>query len=243
MHAIRGVPQHYPWGDPIALPSLLGVPADGHPWAEWWLGTHPEGPAHLEDGTALAAVSGELPYLLKLLAAAQPLSLQTHPNAQQATAGFSRERREGLAIDDPKALYRDPHAKPELLCALTPFDALCGFRPIGETVSLLRELGLRELATVLRGQGLQETVTQLYRGQIDRYAVITECQRHRYGPAELVTRLAAQYPNDPSVVVTLLLNRLRLLAGAPLLPELPGVSFSTWPVPYSNRPLWQVWPD
>ena len=217
MRAIRGFPQHYPWGDDTAIPSILGVPADGRPWAEWWLGTHPEGPAHFANGSPLAQESGELPYLLKLLAAARPLSLQTHPDAQQATAGFNREQRQGIALDDPKRLYRDPHAKPELLCALTPFDALCGFRSITETVSLLRELGLKELATTLRGHGMQETVTQLYRGQIDSYAVIAECQRHRYGPAELVTRLAAQYPNDPSVVVTLLLNRVLLQPGQALL--------------------------
>ena len=192
------------------------MPTDGQPWAEWWLGTHPEGPARLADGRLLADESGELPYLLKLLAAAQPLSLQTHPDAQQATTGFDREQREGLAPGDPKRLYRDPYAKPEMLCALTPFDALCGFRPVAATVSVLRDLGLTPLARMLHEEGLQETITLLYRGHIDHRAVVDKCRQQRFPAAELVTLLATQYPDDPSVVVTLFLNRLQLKPGEAL---------------------------
>jgi len=213
---IDGVAQNYPWGDPDSIPSILGQTPDGLPWAEWWLGTHAEGPAQFSDGGPLADESGELPYLLKLLAAAQPLSLQTHPNAQQATAGFNRERREGLAVEDPKRLYRDPHAKPELLCALSSFDALCGFRLVAETVSLLHDLGVTALATMLDTDGLQAVVTSLYRGHIDHRAVVEECRQQQSPAAELVTRLASQYPNDPSVVVTLLLNRVQLERGQAL---------------------------
>ena len=201
MRAIHGVPQHYPWGDTTAIPAILGVPADGRPWAEWWLGTHPEGPARLDDGRLLSDESGELPYMLKLLAAAQPLSLQTHPNAEQAKAGFERGD------------YRDPNAKPELLCALTEFDALCGFRPIEATESLLRELNLDALARLLHDEGLRSTVTKLFRGEIDWHAVIDECRQHHSPEAGLVTRLTERYPNDPSVAVTLLLNRVQLEPG------------------------------
>lgn len=203
MRAIHGVPQHYPWGDTAAIPSILGVPSDGKPWAEWWLGTHPDGQSTLADGSALADESGELPYLLKLLAAAQPLSLQTHPNADQAQDGFRRGD------------YRDPNAKPELLCALTPFDALCGFRPIAATESLLRDLGLHTLAAALHG-GLQSTVTAIYSGDIDWHAVIDVCRQHHTTEAELVTQLSRQYPNDPSVAATLLLNRVHLRPGEAL---------------------------
>jgi len=180
------------------------------------LGTHPEGPAQFTDGGSLAEQSGELPYLLKLLAAAQPLSLQTHPNAQQATAGFNRERREGVGANDPKRLYRDAHAKPELLCALSPFDALCGFRPIAASVSLLRELGLTTLADTLDGEGLRAAVTALYRGRLDHRAVVDACRPQHSPAADLVTRLALQYPDDPSVVVSLLLNRVQLARGQAL---------------------------
>ena len=104
---VHGVVQRYAWGDPVFIPSLLGVEPDGEPWAELWLGTHPSGPATLDDGRPLRDLTGELPYLLKVLAAAEPLSLQVHPDAEQARDGFDR------------GVYPDPNAKPELLCALT----------------------------------------------------------------------------------------------------------------------------
>jgi mannose-6-phosphate isomerase len=78
---IDGVVQHYAWGDTTFIPDLLGAEPDGRPWAELWLGTHPAGPSTLRDGRPLAEVSGRLPYLLKVLAAAEPLSMQTHPDA------------------------------------------------------------------------------------------------------------------------------------------------------------------
>ena len=204
MRTIEGFAQHYAWGDTDAIPTILGRKPDGQPWAEWWLGTHPEGPATLADGSELVATSGELPYLLKLLAAAQPLSLQTHPDAQQAAAGFARGE------------YTDPNAKPEMLCALSPFDALCGFRPIKATVTLLRELQLNDLATTLHNEGLEATVAQLYRGEIDHRAISAQCHGQQSPAAQLVTRLAQQYPDDPSVVVTLLLNRVLLQRGEAL---------------------------
>src|SRR5690606_19259597 len=112
----EGVVQHYAWGDREFIPSLLGVEPDGEPWAELWLGTHPTGPARLADGTPLDSVTGELPYLLKVLAAGEPLSLQTHPTVEQAADGFTR------------GVFPDGNPKPELLCALGPFEALCGIR-------------------------------------------------------------------------------------------------------------------
>ena len=75
---IVGPVQHYEWGDPTFIPTLQGLEPDGRPCAEWWLGTHPNGPA-LADGTELRSVTGDLPYLLKVLAAAEPLSLQARP--------------------------------------------------------------------------------------------------------------------------------------------------------------------
>ena len=117
MQRVHGVVQHYAWGDPAFIPALLGVEPDGEPWAELWIGTHPNGPATLDDGRPLSDLTGELPYLLKVLAAAEPLSLQTHPDAEQARDGYAR------------GVYPDPNPKPELLCALTEFEALCGDPP------------------------------------------------------------------------------------------------------------------
>ena len=134
--------QHYAWGDYTFIPDLLGEPPDGRPWAELWLGTHPHGPATLTDGRPLSAVTGTLPYLLKVLAVAEPLSLQLHPSRAQAQAGFAAGR------------YPDPEPKPELLCALTPFEAFCGIRPVDATLDLLDELGADDLAgTLARRRG------------------------------------------------------------------------------------------
>jgi mannose-6-phosphate isomerase len=213
MHGVRGVAQHYAWGDVQAIPELLGVPADGRPWAEWWLGTHPGAPASLDDGTPLSIVAGRLPYLLKLLAAGEALSLQTHPDAATASIGFDRENAAGLALDDARRIYRDPNAKPEVLIALTSFDALCGFRPEADTATLLRSIGAEDLAHRLLTDGLAAAVAAMYRGTVDTDAVVRGCGAHPSPEATLVARLAMQYPNDPSVVVTLFLHRVRLQPG------------------------------
>lgn len=216
MRRIVGVVQHYAWGDPVFLPELLGVEPDGRPWAEWWLGTHPGGPATLLDDRPLRSVAGELPYLLKVLAAAEPLSLQTHPSASQAAVGFAREERDGPALDAPARIYRDASAKPELICALTPFDAVCGFRPVDETRALLERLGADELATHLRSSGLATTVEGLYRRTIPIESTVAACAGRSEPEAQLVAELAVRYPGDPSAVVTLLLHRVRLEPGEAL---------------------------
>jgi mannose-6-phosphate isomerase len=161
----------------------------------------------------LAEVAGDLPFLLKLLAAREPLSLQTHPDTATAVAGFARENAEGVGDDDPRRIYRDANAKPELLVALSPFDALCGFRPLGDTEALLHTLGAHDLAGRLRADGLEAIVRALYHGQIDGAAVARLCNGHPSPQALLVTELDAMYPGEPSVVVTLFLNRVMLQPG------------------------------
>ena len=213
MRSVTGVAQHYAWGDHAAIPQMIGRPVDGTPWAEWWLGTHPAAPSTVDGGAPLSSVSGELPYLLKLLAAAHPLSLQTHPDTATARAGFAREQAAGIALDDPRRVYRDPFAKPELLCALTPFDTLCGFRPVDATQVLLEQIEAYDLRDRLYGTGLQATVAALYRGAAIIKFDLAACAAHPSAEAQLVHRLAAMYPGDPSVLVTLLLNRVQLQPG------------------------------
>ncbi len=202
--SVEPVVQHYEWGDPAFIPALLGVEPDGRPWAELWLGTHPNGPSRLTDGRLLSELTGELPYLLKVLAAARPLSLQTHPNPEQARDGFGR------------GVYPDPNPKPELLCALTRFEALCGVRPIDKTVALLHELDLHPLARMLVSDGVGAIVEGLYRGTIDARPVIAACATSERPEAGWVRRLDAMYPGDPSVAVTLLLNHVVLEPGQTL---------------------------
>jgi mannose-6-phosphate isomerase len=216
MQRIVGVVQHYVWGDRTAIPELLGIEPDGRPWAEYWLGTHPGGMARTAHGTPLVDESGELPYLVKLLAAGEALSLQTHPSTEQALRGHAREDAVGLAVDDPRRIYRDTAAKPELVCALTAFDALCGFRDPDATGALLDRLGAAELAWHLEARGLAVTVTDLYRQRLDIDSTIAACRESAAPEATLVAALAEQYPDDPSVVVTLLLNRVQLEPGEAL---------------------------
>jgi mannose-6-phosphate isomerase len=138
----------YPWGSRTVIPELLGqpTPAD-RPYAELWVGAHPDEPSLLPDGRPLnRAIAADpeallgrpqverfgprLPFLLKVLAAETPLSLQAHPTAEQAEAGFAAEEAAGVPRDDPTRTFKDPCHKPELLLALTTFEALCGFRPV-----------------------------------------------------------------------------------------------------------------
>ena len=196
--------QHYTWGDPVFLPELFGLEPDGRPWAEYWLGTHRNGPSRLDDGGLLGDLTGELPYLLKILAAAEPLSLQTHPDAEQARDGFER------------GLFTDPYPKPELLCAVTRFEALCGIRPVPATLALLDELEIVDLARVLTADGPAATLAGLYRGEIASAPVIDACRSSRLPEAEWVRRLANRYPGQPSVAVALLLNYVVLSPGQAL---------------------------
>ena len=201
---VKGIVQHYAWGDQTFIPELLGVTADGRPWAELWLGTHPNGPATTADGRPLSELTGELPYLLKVLAAAEPLSLQVHPTTSQAIDGFAR------------GVYPDDRAKPELLCALTRFDALCGVRPVGATLTLLGSIGADGLGHALRSDGVAATIESIYRDRFDPRPTIVACSRSSRPEAQLVTKLAARYPDDASAIVTLLLNRVTLQPGEAL---------------------------
>lgn len=168
MHRLANPVQRYAWGSTTAIPDFLGVPADGEPVAEVWMGAHPlapsalvldDGPAGQRRTTPLDAALAErpeellgaevvgrygarLPFLLKVLAAGAPLSLQVHPSAEQARAGYAREEEAGLERDSAKRSYRDPWHKPELVLALTPFRALAGFRPPEATLAVLDGLEL-----------------------------------------------------------------------------------------------------
>ena len=204
MQPITGVVQHYPWGDQRFIPELFGRRPDATPWAELWLGTHPSGMSRLADGRDLTAATGTLPYLLKVLAAAQPLSLQTHPSAEQAQAGYHAGR------------YPDPYPKPELLCDLTEFEAFCGVRPVDETIALLEELGLRRFAAAFESSGVAATIAALLRRKVDGRPIVEACATSSRPESRWAMELAERYPDDPSVAVTLLLNYVQLEPGEAL---------------------------
>ena len=216
MRRVSGVVQHYAWGDRDAIPALLGAIPDGRPWAEWWLGTHHGGPATVDGGSTLESVAGELPYLLKVLAAAEPLSLQTHPDATRAAEGFARENAAGIAFDDPHRIYRDPHAKPELICALTPFEALCGFLPIAAARTSVAEVDVDAAASLLGGDSVEQFVRALYSSPELALRIVSLCRELDTPQARLVDDLAHRYPGDPSVAIALVMHHVVLEPGEAL---------------------------
>ncbi len=237
--------RHYDWGHESLIPELLGLEADGKPWAELWLGAHPDEPSLLPDGRGLdeaiaadpAAALGEasrrrfgdrLPFLMKILAAGSPLSLQAHPTKAQAEAGYAAEEQAGIPRDDPARTYKDPNHKPEILCALTPVEALCGFRPVEESLHCLAKLQLPELkptiAALARG-GLKVAIPQLLAlsGRRRQSLVAAVAQRAAASVAahdpeyvntyRWAARLAETYPGDPGVVISMMCNHLTLAPG------------------------------
>jgi mannose-6-phosphate isomerase len=128
--------QHYDWGSSTALADLRGAEPSGLPEAELWFGAHRARSSEVVDGRAPEGVDlpdvAYLPYLVKLLAADRPLSLQVHPDAMAAADGYRREEEAGIGRGDATRSFPDPGPKPELLCAVTRFEALCGFRPVPE---------------------------------------------------------------------------------------------------------------
>ncbi|MCL2443357.1 MAG: mannose-6-phosphate isomerase, class I [Treponema sp.] len=124
--------KHYDWGSKEILPQFLGVNNnEGTPYAELWMGTHNAAPSQIELNTELKnlnELSGELPFLFKLLAVEKPLSIQVHPNKEQAINGFIQENESGLDINSPERKYKDKNHKSEILCAITPFTLMAGFK-------------------------------------------------------------------------------------------------------------------
>lgn len=260
MYEIENVLRDYAWGSTTAIASLLGRPESGRPEAELWIGAHPGSPsvAHLpEDGSrspldtlissdpehflgaeSVSAFGPRLPFLAKILAAAQPLSLQVHPSLEQAREGFARENEAGI---DPHAAhrnYRDDNHKPEMILALTPFEALCGFRPAAETRKILQHVAaafhgggqapelLRALLDDLdgpdEGAALRRAFERLITGGTDVAeetalvvaALVSGAPLEPY-QAELGTAISLneKYPGDPGVLISLLLNRISLKPG------------------------------
>ena len=151
--------QNYAWGSHTALTELYGIAnPDNLPMAELWMGAHPKSSSQIVDnsgtprslrdaiesdkatllGAKVAERFGELPFLFKVLCAAQPLSIQVHPNKQASEIGFAKENAAGIPLDAAERNYKDPNHKPELVFALTPFLAMNAFREFAEIVTLLQ---------------------------------------------------------------------------------------------------------
>lgn len=258
MYALTNVTRDYPWGSTTAIAGLLGTEPSGGPEAELWMGAHPDSPsvaATPEGPIALdqliadhpratlgeevhAAFGAKLPFLAKLLAADKALSLQVHPTLERARLRFAEEEAAGIPRDAAHRNYKDENHKPEMILALTNFEALCGFRPCAEAAELFRAVGaaiaatgavvpalLRQVEMSLNSRMAEPMVVRrAFETLINGGAATTElvdlaASALASSSTELaaalgtVVDLARQYPGDPGVLISLLLNRVSLVPG------------------------------
>ena len=224
----------YAWGSTTLIPDYFGVPATGRPMAEIWFGTHEGSPARLVDGngTLEAALGGiQLPYLLKLLAADSPLSIQAHPNSAQAAEGFARENAAGIGLQASDRNYKDDRHKPEMIVALTEFEALCGFKTEKQIRNLLESMldptdvseGLKALVShwldlFNSEDGLKKLFVDVTnrRGNLDGVTAELTQQANLSAQFELAARLNLLYPGDPGVIIALFMNHVWLEPGEAL---------------------------
>ncbi|GAA0907332.1 mannose-6-phosphate isomerase, class I [Streptomyces thermoalcalitolerans] len=233
----------YAWGSTTAIPHLLGVEPSGEPQAEMWMGAHPGAPSRTGRGTLAEVIEADperelgaktvarfgprLPFLLKILAAGAPLSLQVHPDLEQARQGYADEERRGIPLDAPHRNYKDTNHKPELVCALTEFDGLCGFREPSRAADLLDALGvdsLKPYVDLLRTRpedaALREVLTAFLTADREEMAgtvaeAAAACARLG-GDHAPYAGIARHYPDDPGVLAAMLLNHVRLRPGEAL---------------------------
>lgn len=264
MYRLENVLRPYAWGSTTAIAELFGREPSGKPEAELWIGAHPGAPstALLLDGSrqpldeliaadtattlgaeSVAAFGGRLPFLAKVLAAGSALSLQVHPTLEQARAGYAAEEAAGVPREAAHRNYKDDNHKPEMIFALSDFEALCGFRAPEESADVLAAAAALIAGTgaavpdVLSGliEGLRGTATEEERlrnafesllagGSTVADAVQAVAAAARNGTPEgpyarefaTVAELDAEYPGDPGVLVSLLLNRASLQPGEAL---------------------------
>ena len=251
MHRLDNPIRRYGWGGRDFIPELLGRDGrDGRPWAELWLGAHPSSPSRVLTGGAprgldeliagdpagwlgqavLERFGPRLPFLLKVLSAAKPLSLQAHPDAEQARAGFAAENGRGLPADSPLRNYRDDNHKPELLVALTAFEALSGFRPLDELAACFARpafAGLRAAGLAPRPElGAAAALEKFFRGLLAlepdparRILVGIDAAAGHADPDRRLhwfRELRREYPDDPAVLAPYFLNLVALEPGQAL---------------------------
>ncbi len=242
--------QNYAWGSRSAIANLLGGPSpSAEPQAELWMGAHPKAPSLVlptrESLAALIAREPEatlggalserfgqrLPFLFKVLAAETPLSLQAHPSLEQARAGFDAEQIRGIPLAAPERNYRDRNHKPELLCALTPFEALCGFRAIRDSLDLFRTLAAPHVSSLIdildhlpTASGVSRLLStllslpvehraELARETLERCSLLAGEEGTFQREFSWAARIGVLYPGDIGIVSALLLNLVQLAPG------------------------------
>ncbi|AUO64592.1 mannose-6-phosphate isomerase [Citrobacter freundii complex sp. CFNIH2] len=236
--------QNYAWGSKTALTELYGLANPQQlPMAELWMGAHPKSSSKIEDasgqivslrdvidenqsallGDAVAQRFGELPFLFKVLCAAQPLSIQVHPNKRNSEIGFAKENAAGIPMDAAERNYKDPNHKPELVFALTPFLAMNAFREFSEIVSLLQPVaGAHTAIAHFLEQPNAGRLSQLFAGLLSMQgeeksralAILKAALETQQGePWQTIRLIAEFYPDDSGLFSPLLLNVVKLNPG------------------------------
>jgi mannose-6-phosphate isomerase len=236
--------QNYAWGSTDALTNLYGIAnPEGKPMAELWMGAHPKSSSYVkgsdgqeialrsqisanleqELGPKVAARFGELPFLFKVLCADQPLSIQVHPSKRAAELGFAKENAAGIPIDAAERNYKDANHKPELVYALTPFQAMNGFRELREIVSLLQPVSganphIAEFLTHPDVDHLRTLFASLLslEGEAKSLAlgVLKSALNNQKGqPWDTIRSISEFYPEDSGLFSPLLLNVITLKPG------------------------------
>jgi mannose-6-phosphate isomerase len=236
---ISNQPRNYAWGSSTLIRDYFGpeltLASPDQPAAEVWFGTHPGSPALLADDRATTLrdhLGGhQLSFLLKILAADQPLSIQAHPNSQQAKAGFAREEAQGIAVTASNRNYKDDQHKPEIIVALSDFEALCGFKPLNEIEQLLEDMethsGVSEGFRIISARwrkllhepdGLRKVFSDIShrRGNLEGFTAELTAMADFEARFALAERLNLLYPGDPGVVLALLMNHVFLEPGEAL---------------------------
>ncbi|MFM8926976.1 MAG: mannose-6-phosphate isomerase, class I [Rhodoluna sp.] len=226
----------YAWGSKNLISDYFGIPATGKPMAEIWFGTHDGSPTEVVgEGKNLYELLSEqrtearLPYLLKILAAEAPLSIQAHPNPAQAVEGFDRENSLGIALDATNRNYKDDRAKPELIAALSEtFDALVGFadtRVVIERFQEIQDIAPDSLVAQQLGIWIDELskpdgIRRVFLEILTKDSVTKEFVAELVDLAEqcpnlvdLVSHLNSYHENDRGIIASLLMNRLTLAQG------------------------------
>jgi mannose-6-phosphate isomerase len=231
---ITNTARDYAWGSRTLISEYFGIEETGRPMAEIWFGTHEGSPALLvEEPTLLAAkLDGrQLPFLLKILAADSPLSIQAHPNSAQAAEGFARENAAGIGLYASDRNYKDDRHKPEMIVALSEFEALSGFKSAKQIRNLLESMldptevseGFKSIVNHWLGlfageDGLRALFSDIVnrRGNLDGVNAELTAQANLSAQFELAARLNVLYPGDPGVIIALLMNHVWLEPGEAL---------------------------
>ncbi|MCB5254916.1 MAG: mannose-6-phosphate isomerase, class I [Candidatus Cloacimonadaceae bacterium] len=231
MKYLKPALQPYLWGSHSFIQSFLHVFESG-PLAEAWFGAHPNAPSKIEGRRLDEIIATEpaywlgtqqlkLPFLMKILAADQALSIQVHPSKGQAEIGFARENELGLPLNDPTRNYRDNNHKPELIMALTDFHALCGFRSYAQIIEAFQQCEITGIFQNFPHFAEEPNATSfapLYEEIITRQplanlnAILLQLPAEGKWAQEIswMHELIKLYPNDNSVISPLLMNLILL---------------------------------